>query len=111
MGLFDRGQDPRDVIIADLREQLSRAHEREMALLKLVSDGMDKLSAHADVKAHMAATRAPAPLRQEPDKTRSITPPPGIAGLNRTGAVHMKDVRLRQEARRIGVLRPVQVRD
>lgn len=103
MPLF--GRDARDELIETLRTELCGAHKRETALLAQISDLVNKLSAHSDLRAHAAAARRdePRPERRIPE----VRVPAHAQGLIASGQLDIAKIRSVQRAFKPKGLPPV----
>lgn len=82
--------------------EIERFAEREKALLKEIHQLSDKLSAHADVSAHVAAVRAEADLetgKTQRTQTVSSRIPPFANALARGGHLNIRQFRERAQGR------------
>lgn len=105
MGRLFGGSD-RDDLVAALRDEIASLRATQGILLAQVGDLTNKLSAHADAKAHAAATFQQRPPREPDARGRAVHYPPGVADLTSSGRLQLGQVRKRNEPIRPSVRLP-----
>lgn len=95
-----------DPVVTILQAEIACAREREKALLEQIRDLTNKLSALADTKAHLAATREPAPAPPE-RKPPSLRVPAYVQHSVGQGHVDLKAVRATHAPRAMSKVPPV----